>query len=490
MSAMDKSNELTPLLKNESQGRSIVVLGRQTSPAISSKKLGSPGMLLNQSPRLNMLHNSASMSPMIGGRSPSLGAQLLKGPPHLTLDFDPSKNSFFVIYYLCGFYFMISMLLKSTLPFMVGFFKSYQCEWVFGWYNGIYYLGRVIANTTVGWASRTFDIKQNLQVSIVLSLLGIMFFCSGVYFPNNTTIIGGMLFGQCVQGFATGMMAGAVGMYIQLFHRGDVSVSAAFAIAYNVGDICGPVIALPFSYLGLGLSGLCYFMLAVPVLMFVSTSMVVPKGLKPIQESSDGGDEEEDLPPGMNMSAKVYIMTAGALSAFYTSYEFNIPILYDSLGYDTSMISIFLDVMAISALCGSYFANYLPNRPQYLNEFFLVTLTAAYAISYIRSTIPYVFTMIAVCIIGEFQGIVNSTVVLQFLTIQEYGWYRNMNEGGRVLLQPVFAACLQYLPRTFFIVIASMHAIVYGFLWKTKALQSVDDENEREEVRESGDKEL
>merc|ERR1719483_967432 len=55
-----------------------------------------------------------------------------------------------------------------------------------------------------------------------------------------------------------------------------------------------------------------------------SSSSSPPSGLKPIQESSDGGDEEEDLPPVMNMSAKFYIMTAGALSAFYTSYDFNI----------------------------------------------------------------------------------------------------------------------------------------------------------------------
>jgi len=382
------------------------------------------------------------------------------------------------------------MLLKSTLPFMVAFFKQYNAVWVFGWYNGIYYFGRVIANTTMGWASRTFDIKQNLQVSIVLSLLGIILFCSGVYIPSQTTIVGGMLLGQCVQGFATGMMAGAVGMYIQLFHRGDVSISAAFAIAYNVGDICGPVIALPFSYFGLGLSGLCYFMLIVPVLMFASTSYVVPSGLIPIQESGDGDEENEDVPQGMNLNAKIYVMVAGALSAFYTSYEFNIPILFDSLGYDTSMISVFLDIMAISALCGSYFANFLPNRPHYLNEVFLVTLTIGYGISVVRSTIPYIFTMIAVCIIGEFQGIVNSTVVLQFLTIQEYGWYRNMNEGGRVLLQPVFAACLQFIPRTFFIVIGSMHAIVYVFLWKTKALKAVDEENALAEAQENETKEV
>merc|ERR1719219_2945443 len=280
-----------------------------------------------------------------------------------------------------------------------------------------------------------------------------------------------MLLGQLIQGFATGVMAGAIGMYIQLYHRGDVKISAAFAIAYNVGDICGPVIALPFSYFGWGLEGLCLFMIIVPPIMFLTTSMIVPGGIIPIQETGD-------VPTGMNMSGKVYVMVAGALSAFYTSYEFNIPILYDSLGYDTSWISIFLDIMAVSALCGSYFANYLPNRPQATNEFFLITLTAAYAISYIRSTIPYVFTMIAVCIIGEFQGIVNSTVVLQFLTIQEYGWYRNMNEGGRVLLQPIFAACLQFIPRTFFIVIAATHAIVYGFLWKTQALKGVDEENE------------
>merc|ERR1719333_1472661 len=125
-------------------------------------------------------------------------------------------------------------------------------------------------------------------------------------------------------------------------------------------------------------------MLIVPVLMFASTSYVVPSGLIPIQESGDGDEENEDVPQGMNLNAKIYVMVAGALSAFYTSYEFNIPILYDSLGYDTSMISVFLDIMAISALCGSYFANYLPNRPQYLNEMFLLFLTAAYAVSYIR----------------------------------------------------------------------------------------------------------
>merc|ERR1719499_2197099 len=224
--------------------------------------------------------------------------------------------------------------------------------------------------------------------------------------------------------------------------------------------------------------------------MFVSTSMVVPSGLIPIQESGDGDEENEDVPQGMNLNAKIYVMVAGALSAFYTSYEFNIPILYDSLGYDTSMISVFLDVMAISALCGSYFANYLPNRPHRLNEIFLITLTIGYAISVIRSTIPYIFTMIAVCIIGEFQGIVNSTVVLQFLTIQEYGWYRNMNEGGRVLLQPVFAACLQFIPRTFFIVISIMHAIVYVFLWKTQALKGVDEENAVKETQQSDTKEV
>lgn len=489
---MTSNNETTPLLNTESnQSRSIRVLGKQTPPNVG-KKIGSPAdyQNLNASPRLNMLLNSAAMSPMIGGRSPSLGAQIFKGPPHLNLDTD-HKQSFFVIYYLCGFYFMISMLLKSTLPFMVGFFKGHECEWVFGWYNGIYYLGRVLANTTVGWASRNFDIKQNLQVSIVLSLVGIVIFCSGVYIPTQTTIVGGMLFGQCIQGFATGMMAGAVGMYIQLFHRGDVSVSAAFAIAYNVGDICGPIIALPFSYFGWGLSGLCYFLLVVPVVMFATTSAVVPSGLVPIQETGDGDEENaDDLPTGMNLSAKVYIMVAGALSAFYTSYEFNIPILYDSLGYDTSMISVFLDIMAISALCGSFFANQLPNRPQYLNEMFLLFLTAAYAVSYIRSTIPYVFTMIVVCIVGEFQGIVNSTIVLQFLTIQEYGWYRNMNEGGRVLLQPVFASCLQFIPRTFFIVISAMHIIVYGFLWKTKALLSVDEENEKIESNQLETKEV
>merc|ERR1719266_427812 len=101
----------------------------------------------------------------------------------------------------------------------------------------------------------------------------------------------------------------------------------------------------------------------------------------------------------------------------------------------------------------------------------MLFLAVFYLISAYPNVFTYIATMVVVCIVGEFQGIVNSTVVLQFLTIQEYGWYRNMNEGGRVLLQPVFASCLQFIPRTFFIVISSMHAIVYVFLWKTQALK-------------------
>merc|ERR1719499_150931 len=113
---------------------------------------------------------------MIGGRSPSFGPHIM-GPPALNLDKKPASN--FVINYLCVFYFMISMFLKSTLPFMVPFFKALDAEWAFGWYNGIYYLGRVMANSCVGWMSRKFKIRQILVGSIIQGWIGIAFFTIG-----------------------------------------------------------------------------------------------------------------------------------------------------------------------------------------------------------------------------------------------------------------------------------------------------------------------
>ena len=88
------------------------------------------------------------------------------------------------------------MLLKSKLPFMVECFKNMDVYWynkwsffmtwsnlvrIYGWYNGIYYFGRVLANSVVGWMTKTWTIKKNLMYSIYLTIFGVLVFCTGTW---------------------------------------------------------------------------------------------------------------------------------------------------------------------------------------------------------------------------------------------------------------------------------------------------------------------
>jgi len=379
----------------------------------------------------------------------------------------------FVVNYLCLFFFSISMALKSNLPFMVDFFKSVGYAWLFGTYNGLYYLGRVIANVCLKRMSTILTIKQMLMLSICISLVGNIFFTIAVNFPNSTTI-SLMLLGQCMQGLATGWMCGAIGLYMKMFHRGDQNVAANFGVAYNVGDICGPIISLPF--VTVGLPGLCWLLLIVPIVLGLTTWKIVPSGLVPVDDVGGEGGSASTAP----FKTKAYLMLAGCLTAFYTSYEFNNPVLFDSLGYSVAWISIFLDVMAFSAICGSFGAKFLPNWPQTLNCVFITALGCAYMISTYRWTGTYLATLVIVCIIGELMAIVNDTVVISRLSISEYAIYKNCNEGGRVFLQPLFAWAMAGFPATFFMTISIIYVVTLGILLVFKPLQEVEEDNIRQ----------